>query len=222
MAGKSDGTTIARCATGSSQSSSTECSDETCAPFFAACRNRCATSGWSLRRKLPTTSARSTRPRSAIGMPRNGAPARWPSSRKSAWRSRKSTLSLPRPRTRRAASAISSSVECGDTSAPTAVGPCRWTTSARPFATYSSAVGQSTVFHSPPCFSIGCVRRSGVLSASYEKRSLSEIQHSLTASFSRGSTRITRSFLTCTTRLLPRPSCGDTLLRRASSHVRAA
>ena len=44
-------------ATGISQSSSTECSIDTCVPFFAACRSRCATSGWSLRRKLPMTSA---------------------------------------------------------------------------------------------------------------------------------------------------------------------
>ena len=91
-----------------------------------------------------------------------------------------------------------------------------------PRATTSSAVGQSTAFHSPPCLTIGVVSRSGELSDSYEKRSLSEIQHSLTASFSSGSTRITRSPFTCTTRLLPSESCGATDLRRASSHVRAA
>ncbi len=38
-------------------------------PCFAAWRSRCATSGWSLRRKLPTTSTRSSASRSAIGMP---------------------------------------------------------------------------------------------------------------------------------------------------------
>jgi hypothetical protein len=32
---------------------------------------------------------------------------------------------------------------------------------------------------------------------------------------------MTRSFFTCTTRLLPSASCGDTDLRRASSQVRA-
>lgn len=91
----------------------------------------------------------------------------------------------------------------------------------RPFATYSSAVCQSVSIHWPPCFSIGFVRRSVLLSASYEKRSLSEIQHSLIASFSNGSTRITRLFFTCTTRFAPTESCGLTDLRRDSSQVRA-
>ena len=50
---------------------------------------------------------------------------------------------------------------------------------------------------------------------------MSDSQHSLTASFSSGSTRITRSCLTCTTRLEPRPQCGLTDLRRVSSQVRA-
>ena len=54
--GSFDGATIALCATFTSQSSSTECSIDTSAPLRAAWRKRCATSGWSLRRKLPTTS----------------------------------------------------------------------------------------------------------------------------------------------------------------------
>ena len=78
------------------------------------------------------------------------------------------------------------------------------------------------MIHSPPCLIIGAVSRSALPSASYEKRSLSEIQHSLTASFSSGSTRMTRPFFTCTMRLLPSASCGDTDLRRESSQVRAA
>ncbi len=61
----------------------------------------------------------------------------------------------------------------------------------------------------------------GCSAPSYEKRSLSEIQHSLIASFSNGRTRITRLFFTCTTRLAPTESCGLTDLRRDSSHVRA-
>ena len=174
-----------------------------------------------MRRKLPTTSTRSSALKSAMGIPSQGMPARLPASRKSIWRSRKSTWSLPSVRIKRAANASSSSVECGDTSAPTAPAPCFATTSDRPFATYSSAVCQSTVFHSPPRLSIGDERRSSELSASYEKRSLSESQHSLIASFSNGSTRITRSALTCTIRLLPSASCGDTLRRRVSSHGRA-
>ena len=44
-AGSSDGAATSACATGSSQSSATECSIDTCAPFFAACRRRCAISG---------------------------------------------------------------------------------------------------------------------------------------------------------------------------------
>src|SRR6266700_2361887 len=58
------------------------------------------------------------------------------------------------------------------------------------------------------------VRRSSEFSPSYENRSLSESQHSLIASFSSGTTRITRSPLTWTTRLLPRLSWGLTDLRR--------
>ena len=50
---------------------------------------------------------------------------------------------------------------------------------------------QSTLFHSPPCLIIGAVSRSGEFKASYEKRSRSAIQHSLTSSFSSGTTRIT-------------------------------
>ncbi|MNV60462.1 hypothetical protein D3C71_1529240 [compost metagenome] len=66
----------------------------------------------------------------------------------------------------------------------------------KPLATYSSAVCQSTCLHTPPCLSIGWVRRSSLLSDSYEKRSRSAIQHSLTASFSNGTTRMTLWFLT--------------------------
>ena len=91
-----------------------------------------------------------------------------------------------------------------------------------PRATNSSAVCQSTLFHSPPSLIIGAVSRSSLASASYEKRSLSEIQHSFTAGFSNGTTRSTRSPFACTIRLLPSESCGDTDLRRASSQVRAA
>jgi hypothetical protein len=43
----------------------------------------------------------------------------------------------------------------------------------------------------------------------------------LTASFSSGTTRITRSPLTCTTRFEPSESCAEIDLRRASSQVRA-
>ena len=69
--------------------------------------------------------------------------------------------------------------------------------------------------------SSGCTSRVSEFKASYEKRSLSEIQHSLIASFSSGSTRSTRLPLTCTIRFEPRLSCGLTDLRRVSSQVRA-
>ncbi|MBV6407478.1 MAG: hypothetical protein EFKGCFLK_01040 [Rhodocyclaceae bacterium] len=51
---------------------------------------------------------------------------------------------------------------------------------------------------------------------------MSDSQHSLTSSFSSGRTRRTRSCLTWTIRLAPRPSCGLTDFRRDSSQVRAA
>ena len=87
--------------------------------------------------------------------------------------------------------------------------------------TYSSAVVQSVACHSPFCLTIGCVSRSSLFTDSYEKRSRSAIQHSLTSSFSSGTTRITRFDLTWTIRLAPVLSCGLTLLRRESSQVRA-
>ena len=90
-----------------------------------------------------------------------------------------------------------------------------------PRLTYSSAVDQSTDFQAPPCLSIGAVSRSIPLSASYEKRSRSAIQHSLTSSFSSGTTRNTALFFTCTMRFEPVLSWGLTLLRRESSQVRA-
>ncbi len=51
---------------------------------------------------------------------------------------------------------------------------------------------------------------------------MSDSQHSLTSSFSKGSTRLTTSCLVWTIRLAPRESCGLTDLRRESSQVRAA
>ena len=80
---------------------------------------------------------------------------------------------------------------------------------------------QSVSSHWPFFLTIGFVRRASEFRASYEKRSLSESQHSLMASFSSGRTRITLFCLTWTTRLEPRPSCGDTDLRRDSSQVLA-
>ncbi|MNQ81684.1 hypothetical protein D3C85_967160 [compost metagenome] len=165
------------------------------------------------------TKARLIWPNSLIGMPSHGlTPA---SSAKSVWRRRKSTFSEPRPLATFCSRTSSSTVECGVASAAMASAPCSCLMFFRPCATYSSAVCQSTSFHSLPCFSIGEVRRSALSSASYEKRSLSEIQHSLTASFSSGSTRLTLPAFTCTIRFEPRPSCGLTDLRRDSSHVRA-
>ena len=55
-----------------------------------------------------------------------------------------------------AARCSSSSVRCGETSAPIARAPCsRDDLASGRCATYSSAVGQSTAFHSPPCLIIG-------------------------------------------------------------------
>ena len=104
---------------------------------------------------------------------------------------------------RRRSQASSSSVECGDTSAPSARAPCLATMSVRPCATNSSAVCQSTTFQSPPCFTIGAVRRSSELSALVGEAVLVGSQHSLMASFSSGSTRITRFAFHLHTRLLP-------------------
>jgi hypothetical protein len=145
--------------------------------------------------------------------PRN--PARWPSAEKSDWRSRKSALP-PIPCAMRPARNNSSSVECGVARMPTSLAGLLQSR-----GTASIASRQSTSCQRPSRLTIGAVRRSGEFSASYEKRSRSASQHSLTASFSSGSTRMTRFWITCTTRFAPTPSCGETDLRRPSSQVRA-
>jgi len=89
------------------------------------------------------------------------------------------------------------------------------------FTTKSSATCHSTSCHAPPRFSIGRASRRSEFNPSYENRSLSESQHSLIASFSRGRTRITRFCLTCTVKFEPRPQCGLTEGLRVSSQVRA-
>ena len=154
--------TSALCATGSSQSSSTACSDETCGallapPGAAAARSADGPCAGSCRRPARDRARRDRR--SACRATECPRPA--PSPRKSDWRRRKSMLSLPSPRVSCAASASSSSVACGDTSAPSAAAPCFATMSRQAVARRtSSAVCQSTAFHSPPCFTIGAVRRS--------------------------------------------------------------
>ncbi len=214
---------VRTCANGMAQASG-ECSSRpdttalTCAPLRTDWRMRCANRGWSLRRLEPITSTRCRSDSEAMEVPSQRTPGAAPNS---ARRSRWSMFSLPRPRTRAPARASSSSVLCGLTSAPMDEAPCSAWICLKPLATYSSAVCQSTACHWPPCLIIGCVRRSSPFSASYEKRSRSAIQHSLTSSFSSGTTRITWLLLTWTIRLAPVESCGLTDLRRDSSQVRA-
>jgi hypothetical protein len=140
---------------------------------------------------------------------------------KSAWRVRKSTLSLPRPRTSLASRCSSSTVACGEPSAPMPAAP-------NSAFTRLQAVGhvaeRGVPVHRLPLAALLDHRLRqprSLFSASYEKRSRSAIQHSLTASFSSGTTRMTLCALTCTIRLAPVLSCGLMLLRRDSSQVRA-
>ena len=65
-----------------------------------------------------------------------------------------------------AASAISSTVACGDTIVPMAAPPCLATTSFNPSATRSSATCQSTLRHWPFSRTIGVASRSSLASAS--------------------------------------------------------
>jgi hypothetical protein len=214
--GRSDGETILRFATGISRSSSTECSTLICVPRRAAWRSRCASSGWSFLRNEPTSSTRIEAPkiRDRHAEPRN--PAAVAVGRE---------IGLAQPEIRAAADSLRDAPgekqllqrrvrrrENADVASRPASSPA---------ATASIASRQSTSCQRPSRFSIGAVRRSGELSASYEKRSRSDSQHSLTASFSSGSTRMTRFWITCTTRFAPTPSCGETDLRRPSSQVRA-
>jgi hypothetical protein len=130
-------------------------------------------------------------------------------------------LSLPTPRINCASRCSSSTVDVGWAIAPMCEVPNSAFTRFKPSATYCKAVGQSTTRHASPWRICGCVKRRSLLKASYEKRSRSAIQHSLTASFSIGTTRSTWLPLTCTIKLAPTLSCGLTLLRRESSQVRA-
>ncbi len=93
-------------------------------------------------------------------------PARWPSAEKSLWRRRKSAGPSFEVRNN------SSRVECGDASTPKS--PCSRGTRK------SKACSQSTSSQWPSRFTIGRRSRSGEFSPSYEKRSLSESQHSFT------------------------------------------
>ena len=121
-----DGATICLWATRIRSSSSAQCRIDSSVPFFVAWRNRCASNGWSLRRKLPITNTRSSIASSAIDMPSQGAAGACcvvvacAPALKSVSRRRKSMLSLPRPRTNFCVRCSSSSVECGEASAATA------------------------------------------------------------------------------------------------------
>ncbi len=78
-------------------------------------------------------------------------------------------------------------------------------------------------FHSPPCLSIGRGQALGAVQRLVgEAVACRQIQHSLTASFSSGSTRMTLLLLTWTIRFAPRRVVrADADLRRDSSQVRA-
>jgi len=93
----------------------------TFAPRLAAWRIRCANRGWSLRKWLPTTNARSITDKEAMLRPSQRAPA---GTLCSAWRSLKSMLSEPSPRTSAFARYSSSTVLCGLASNPIELAPC--------------------------------------------------------------------------------------------------
>ena len=203
---------------GISQSSRRACTLITLAPFLAAWRMRCAKSGWSLRRNEPTTRTRCSSESEAIERPSQRiAPAR----RRRLAQARVDVVAAE------AAHELGEQVQLLD--AARAASPARRCSAGR--ARRRSASGRArrsrarrsttTVFHSPPWRIIGTVSRSAVLSASYEKRSRSASQHSLTSSFSSGRTRTTCAPLTWTIRLAPVESCGLTPLRRESSQARA-
>ena len=150
-------------AIGIAQSSATKPIAFTAQPLRAACRIRCANRGWSLRRLDPTTNTRCNSDKDAIEVPRYRTPS---DAGNSALRKRQSTFSLPRPRMKALARDSSSSVLCGLSKAPMLWAPCSDLICFRPLATYSSAVCQSTGFQTPPCLSMGVVRRSSLFKAS--------------------------------------------------------
>ncbi|MOA11720.1 hypothetical protein D3C78_1316750 [compost metagenome] len=150
-------------ATGMAQSYSRPLMACSLQPVRTAWRMRNANSGWSLRRSEPTTRADCSCDSEAMDVPSHCTPA---AGANSAWRRRWSMLSLPRPRSNAPARCSSSSVLWGLTRAPMAFAPWSCLICCKPLATYSRAVCQSTSFHSPPCLSMGRVRRSSPLSAS--------------------------------------------------------
>ena len=124
----------------------------------AAWRRRCANSGWSLRRNEPMTSARCSCDSEAIEVPSQRDALDGCRSRRGAGGGRCSRCRGRAPAW--PAGAAPRRVLCGLTSAPMLCAPCSALICFRPLATYSSAVCQSTVCHSPPCLIIGAVRRS--------------------------------------------------------------
>ena len=116
---------------------------------------------------------------------------------KSRWRRRKSTLpDTEAAHQSSAAGYSSSSVACGDASAPIASAPCVLATSRK---RVRDVIERDVPFDFLPFavrLIIGLVRRSARIQAPRRrKRSLSDSQHSLMSSFSSGSTRMTRSML---------------------------
>ena len=129
------GAAVIRCATGIAQSSCTACRLITLPPRRAAWRMRGANSGWSLRRNEPITNTRSSDDSAAIGMPSQRARPSGARLPKSLWRRRWSMFSLPRPRTSLASRCSSSSVLCGEPSAPMLGAPYSALMRFRPSAT---------------------------------------------------------------------------------------
>ena len=150
-------------ATGIAQSKATSLIACNLAPWRTAWRKRKANKGWSLRTLDPMTKARCRLPKEAIEVPNQRAVLLW---WKSDARKRASMFWLPKPRIKAAAKYNSSVVLCGLAKVPINSAPYCDFTPCKPLATYSSAVCQSTVFHSPPCLSIGAVSRSWLSSAS--------------------------------------------------------
>ena len=104
---------------------------------------------------------------------------------------------------------------------PNSSGPSLFTICFNFSLTIDRAVSQSDSFHWPFSLIIGTCKRSSLFKPSYEKRSLSEIQHSLIDSSSRGSILITLFCLICASSGEPKLSWCAKVGLLISSHVRA-
>ena len=129
------------------------------APPLTAPRRRAVKSGCSLRKLAPITNMASLLPKSSMLWPSHCAPLRPSERRLSCCCKRVATCLMPKPSASFLAKYNSSTVFIGLAHMPIWSWPSSLPMHSSVWRTYSSAVGQSTSRHSPPCLIFGFFRR---------------------------------------------------------------